>query len=125
MYEQGFRHTYRNNVPAARLLRRSLTPAEAMLWRALRDRRAGGAKFRRQHPVGPFVLDFCCSAARLAIEVDGPIHDEQADRDAARTALLTTSGYRILRVRNEDVLTDIGSVLAHIAAAIASNDHQL
>jgi very-short-patch-repair endonuclease len=115
---------HRNNVPAARVLRRPLTPAEAVLRRALRDRRMDGLKFRRQHPVGPFVLDFCCPASRLAVEVDGAVHDERAEQDAARTALLAASGYRVLRFRNEDVLGDLGTVLARIRAAIADSSGQ-
>ena len=68
---------YRDNVPAARRLRARETVSERVLWGALRDRGVGGYKFRRQHPVGIFVLDFYCEALRLAIEIDGPIHNDQ------------------------------------------------
>ena len=102
------RREFRNNVPAARHLRQRLTPAEEVLWRSLRDRRFDGLKFRRQHPVGPFVLDFCCADVRLSVEVDGPVHDQQTNQDEERARLLADRGYRVLRVRNDEVLTDLG-----------------
>ena len=111
----------RNNVPAARELRRRLTPAETVLWDALWDRRLDGFKFRRQHPVGPFVLDFCCPAHRLAVEVDGPIHDQQRDQDTARDELLTTAGYSMLRLSNHEIQTDFPAALARIRSALTPN----
>jgi adenine-specific DNA-methyltransferase len=89
------------------------------MWRALRDRRLNGHKFRRQHPVGPFVLDFCCPAARLAIELDGGVHAAQAEQDAARTELLAANGYRVLRFPNDAVLHSLPSVLDQIRAALS------
>ena len=103
-----------DSVANARELRRTMTPAEAVLWRALRDRRLAGLKFRRQHPVGPFVLDFCCLVLRLAVEVDGAVHDAKTDPDSARTELLEANGYQVLRFRNDEVLTSLPSVLARI-----------
>ena len=111
------RRNRRNNVPAARELRRQLTPAEAVLWRALRGRRLGDAKFRRQHPVGPFVLDFCCPNERLGIELHGPIHASQVEHDTNRENLLEASGYRVLRFANDEVLGDLESVLERIRLA--------
>jgi very-short-patch-repair endonuclease len=112
---------YRKNTRAlqtvARGLRREMTEAEEVLWRALRGRGVGALRFRRQHPVGRFVLDFYCPAAKLCVEVDGDIHDEQEERDEARTAALATGGYRVLRFRNEEVLNDLPSVIARIEAA--------
>jgi len=64
---------------AAHGLRRNPTPAEKTLWQALRNRQLAGLKFRRQHPLGPFILDFCCPARMLVVEVDGAAHDAQAD----------------------------------------------
>src|SRR5262245_41713539 len=87
---------------AAQQLRRELTPAERVLWKALCSRQVAGLRFRSQHAVGPFVLDFYCPAAHLVIEVDGAIHDQQADQDAARTEHLEAYGYRIIRFRNEE-----------------------
>jgi len=102
---------------AARELRRRETEAETVLWATLRDRQVAGLKFRRQRPAGPFVLDFYCAEQRLVIEVDGGIHDEQREQDAARTAILEQYGYRVVRFRNEEILTDLSAVLARIAKA--------
>ena len=70
----------------ARELRKAMTQAEQVLWKALRGRRMAGLRFRRQHPVGRFILDFYCPAAKLGLEVDGGIHDGQAERDEERSA---------------------------------------
>jgi very-short-patch-repair endonuclease len=102
---------------AARELRRELTPAEHALWAALRGRRLGGLRFRCQHPVGPFVLDFCCPAAKLVIEVDGAVHDSQQEQDAARTEHLEQYGYRVPRFTNDQVLGDLDAVLDAILLA--------
>ena len=101
----------------ARELRQEATPAEETLWQALRGRRLGGRKFRRQHPLGPFIADFCCPEARLIVEVDGSVHDGQGEHDAARTQQFETHGYRVVRVRNEDVLCRLSAVLKAIAQA--------
>ena len=87
------------------------------MWDALRDRRLMGRKFRRQQPVGPFVLDFYCKSERLAVEIDGPVHAIQIEADAERQRLLETLGLRFARVSDEQVLTDIDGVLAAIAAS--------
>ncbi len=102
---------------AARLHRRAMTPAEYTLWQALRDRRLNGLRFRRQHPLGPFIVDFCCPQRRLIVELDGAVHDNQAEYDATRTEQLAAYGYRVIRFRNEAVLSDRESVLKQIAAA--------
>jgi very-short-patch-repair endonuclease len=102
---------------SARRMRREPTPAEERLWRALRNRQVAGLKFRRQVATGRFVLDLYCAAAKLAIEVDGAVHDEQAERDAERTAHLHARGIRVLRFRNDDVLENLPTVLATIAEA--------
>ena len=99
---------------AARAMRKRPTVAEARLWEALRAGRFAGAKFRRQHPLGRFVLDFYCPAKRLCIEVDGPVHDNQREKDAARDAALAAANIRVLRFRNEEVLTDLDDVLTRI-----------
>ena len=113
------RGTSQPTQAAARELRRSLTPAEQALWRALQGRRLAGLKFRRQHAVGPFVLDFYCPSAKLVVEVDGPIHDTRAEQDAARTEHMQAFGYRVLRFRNEEVLTNLDVVLERIAQEAA------
>lgn len=106
----------RDTVRKARALRRRLTPPEARLWVVLRGERLAGLKFRRQHPVGPFVLDFYCPAARLAVEVDGMGHDhpERAAADRRRTAWLTTQGIEVLRLTAEDVRVNLEGVLGAI-----------
>jgi very-short-patch-repair endonuclease len=74
-------------------------------------------KFRRQHPIGPFVLDFCCVERRLAIELDGEVHAGQRDQDAEREALIIAAGYRLLRFANAAVRDQLPTVLAEIQAA--------
>jgi len=104
----------------ARELRGELTPAEERLWSFLRRKQLDGLRFRRQHPVGRFIVDFFCPSHRLCVEVDGAVHESQAERDAERTAVLSAAGYRMVRVRNEEVLTDLPSVLQRIREAAES-----
>jgi very-short-patch-repair endonuclease len=108
------RKAYPNLIGYARALRGSMTLAETVLWKELRTRRHG--KFRRQHPIAGYILDFYCATARLCIEVDGGIHDtpRQALRDADRTRNLTEMGIRTLRFRNEEVMHDLPTVLSRI-----------
>ena len=102
----------------AKELRQAMTPAEAALWAKLRNRRLNGLKFRRQHPIGRTITDFCCVQQRLVIEVDGGIHDMQVEHDQARTAYLEVRGYQVLRFRNEEVLGDMEGVLVRIVGAL-------
>ena len=74
-----------------------MTDAERRLWSRLRDRRLGGHKFRRQVPIGPYVVDFACAAAKLVVEADGAQHLEETSRDAERTCYLAKLGYRVVR----------------------------
>ena len=99
----------------ARALRRVMTLPEVLLWRALRQG-PSGLKFRRQHPAGPFVLDFYCEAAALAIEVDGMAHDmgDNPERDASRDAWLAEHGIASLRVPAVDILRDLDAVVRRI-----------
>jgi very-short-patch-repair endonuclease len=99
---------------AARRLRRNMTPAERILWEALKGKKLSGLRFRAQHPVGPFILDFYCPARKLVVELDGGVHEEQAGYDEARTQQLEDYGYHVIRFRNEEVLTDLPSVLERI-----------
>lgn len=101
----------------ARTMRENPTPAEAALWDALRGRHPDGLTFRFQHPVGQVILDFYCAAGKLVVEVDGRIHETQAEKDAARTDHLESYGYHVIRFRNEEVLTDLPGVLARIRGA--------
>ena len=99
----------------AKDLRRDQTPAERQLWTHLRGKQLGGFRFRRQHPIGPFIVDFCCLRPRLVIEIDGDSHAEQVKYDEARTAYLEEHGYAVIRFTNEDVLRRFEGVLAEIA----------
>ena len=95
-------------------MRREPTDAEACLWRRLRDRRFAGWKFRRQQPLGPFVVDFVCFSPRLIIELDGSQHLDARAYDARRTAWLAARGFRLLRYWNGDVLESIEDVLEEV-----------
>ena len=110
------------NVPTehwglARDMRKAPTPAEHILWQCLRGNRLG-AQFRRQHPLGPYITDFCCAEAKLVIEVDGDVHDEpgQVEHDRAKDEYLSVLGYTILRFRNERVLDYLDHVVKEIEA---------
>ena len=98
-------------------LRSNMTPAEATLWRALKGRGAGGLKFRRQHGIGPFILDFYCPEYRLGIELDGTSHDYKYEYDEKRTEYLREQGIRLLRFSNQQVFTSLNAVLAEIVSA--------
>jgi very-short-patch-repair endonuclease len=87
----------------------------------LRGRRLDGLKFRRQHPLGPYVVDFCCLERRLIIEVDGEGHTQQQEYDGARTAYLAAISYGVNRFTNEQVRSDIGAVLITIRQAAISS----
>ena len=101
-------------------LRGNLTPQERILWDALRGRRLDGLKFRRQYPIGAFVLDFYCSELRLIVELDGNIHDdpEQRARDARRDAHFVTRGYTVVRITNMEVVVDLPAVLDRLRAVV-------
>lgn len=104
----------------ARKLRSDIIDAEKKLWAQLRDRQLCGAKFRRQHPMGPFITDFCCVERDLVVELDGGQHAEQSAADQARTDFLESRGYRVLRFWNNDVLTNLTGVLERISEALKS-----
>jgi very-short-patch-repair endonuclease len=100
-----------------------MTLPEVVLWQALRKGQLAGLRFRRQHPIGPYILDFYCPTARLAVEVDGAAHDtaERARHDERREALLAAHGITVMRVAAADVLRDesLESVLIGIEQAAA------
>ena len=107
----------RETVARARHLRHSMTPPELRLWAALR-RRPDGFKFRRQHPFGPYVLDFYCDAAKLAVEVDGLTHDvgDRPTRDMKRDAWILQRGVTVMRFPAEEVRVNLEGVVTGIAA---------
>ncbi|WP_165068532.1 endonuclease domain-containing protein [Paludisphaera rhizosphaerae] len=109
----------------ARRLRRDMTPAERLLWAALRDRRNIGLKFRRQVPMGPFILDFFDAEHKLALEVDGPVHEDRVEYDFARDSELRRRGLTILRFSNEEVLGDVDAVARGVAAYVQRLEAEL
>jgi very-short-patch-repair endonuclease len=104
----------------AKSMRRAPTEAERMLWGGLRKRSLGNFKFVRQQPIGPYIVDFVCRRERLIVEVDGVTHsdDVEVEYDASRTLFMEQQGYRVVRVDNDEVFTDISSVLDGIYAAL-------
>ena len=103
----------------AKGLRQKLDLPEAMLWSALRRRQLDGLHFRRQHPIGRYILDFYCDEAKLAVEVDGYSHDvaDRPERDRVRDEWIAACGIRTFRVPARDVLRDLDSVLTAVLAA--------
>jgi very-short-patch-repair endonuclease len=103
----------------AKRLRRETTNAERKLWSVLRNAQFDGAKFRRQQPIGPFIADFVCQAARLIVEADGGQHAE-SENDIRRTVFLESKGYRVLRFWNNEIIENLDGVAQVIAAALAT-----
>ncbi len=102
----------------ARHLRRNQTEAESRLWYFLRARRFADHKFRRQKPIGPYVVDFCCVKGKLVIELDGGQHAVRSDADQKRTEFLNRQGYLVIRFWNDDVLARTENVLQEIWRAL-------
>jgi very-short-patch-repair endonuclease len=104
----------------ARELRAEQTNAEAILWRALRDRRLKGIKFRRQRPIDRYIVDFVAIGAKLIVEIDGATHStaRELTRDAERTRILESLGFHIVRVTNIDVYKNLDGVLEMIVATL-------
>ena len=120
----GSRALQRPQVYTARKLRREMTLPEVLLWEQLRAQKLG-MKFRRQHPVGPYVADFCSMVARLIVEIDGQAHDRgtATARDAARDAFLAAQGFEVVRVAAKDVLDNMDGVVALLRLKIDSPLH--
>ena len=118
------RYASRHMIDRARSLRQSETPPEDPLWLALRNSQIGGMKFRRQHPIGPYIVDFYCPTARLIIELDGDQHgDERHIRyDSARTAWLMDQGYTVLRFANGEFLKNPQLILDAVAHELEVRD---
>ena len=120
-----------SNHPATkeyrRLLRKTETPTERMLWKRLRGKQLDGYRFRQQHGFGPYILDFYCPSIKLCIELDGEVHDkdDNKQKDEERTEFLKQNRIHVLRFRNEEVEQDIGNVLERIRDYIKSSDNRL
>jgi very-short-patch-repair endonuclease len=110
----------RSKLKRAKQLRREMTPPEVMLWAWLKVRREGWPSFRRQHPVGPYVLDFYCSQVRLGVEVDGLAHGlgDRPVRDKARDQWLAGQGIEVMRVAASDVMRDAEGVAGWVWARV-------
>ncbi|MGA0544856.1 endonuclease domain-containing protein [Brevundimonas sp. VNH65] len=100
----------------ARELRRKMTLPEVLLWQAIGGERLDGARFRRQHSIGPYILDFYSDAAKLAVEIDGVVHDhpDQVAHDDARSRWLALRGIKVYRIAARDVLGNLQGVLASL-----------
>src|SRR5215472_4254340 len=105
-------------IDRPRQLRREMTEAERALWWRVRHRQLNGHRFRRQAPIGAYVVDFACLEARIVIELDGGQHFDDSVRDERRTAWLEERGYRVLRFWNNEVLSQTGDVLDLIIRAL-------
>lgn len=106
----------------AKALRHAMTDAEQKLWGHLRGRRALGWKFRRQHPIGPFIVDFVCLEAGVIVEADGGQHAE-AHRDASRDHYFHDRGFLVLRFWNHEILGDADAVFDRILAVLRGRTH--
>ena len=104
----------------ARRLRSNMTEAEKRLWSVLRYRQLDAHRFRRQVPIGAYIVDFACLEKRLLIEIDGGQHEEQTRRDAARTSWLERRGYHVLRFWNNDVLSNLDGVVSIIRETLSA-----
>jgi very-short-patch-repair endonuclease len=97
-------------IRLAQSLRKNNVPAEALLWKALRNRALGGYKFRRQHPIGAYVVDFACVECKLIVELDGPSHLARKRADGERRRLLETAGWQVIRFWNTEVYDEFEPV---------------
>jgi very-short-patch-repair endonuclease len=111
-------HWWDKLKPLAQQMRHKPTPAENLLWQRLRNRQVGGVKFRRQHAIERFIVDFYAAREFLAIEVDGEIHCYTPEEDAIRQRFLEDMGIRVLRFSNQEVIDDIDGVIEQIAAVL-------
>ncbi|GAA5165983.1 endonuclease domain-containing protein [Viridibacterium curvum] len=105
-------------IDRAKTLRRDQTPAEQQLWYHLRAHRFAGLKFKRQKPVGPFIVDFACVEKMLVIEIDGGQHQDAAAYDAARDRWLAKEGFTVLRFWNNEVMNQLEDVLEKIRLTV-------
>ena len=105
----------------ARMLRKNMTDAERLLWRYLRNRELGGYKFRRQKPIGSYIVDFVCLEKKIVVEVDGGQHAKQVEADEERSEYLEEKGFQVLRFWNNEVLNETESVLSVIFSFLSGD----
>ena len=104
----------------SRYLRKNLTYGEKILWKLLRDKNFKGLRFRRQHPIDNYIVDFCCNEKSLIIEIDGPLHDDEEKKlkDTIRQTYLENKGYKFLRIRDTELSGDLDAILKRIEKCI-------
>ena len=113
-----------NLTPYAKRLRHDSTDAERLLWGRLRAHRLAGFKFRRQAPIGPYIVDFACFEVKLVLELDGGQHADEAKRDAQRDGWLAGQGFRVLRFWNNEVLGNLDGVLERVLEVLSAPSPQ-
>ena len=113
----------RSSIQKARALRVNLTDAERLLWRHLRLRQIDGHKFRRQQPLGRYIVDFVCLERKVIVEIDGGQHAEHVEYDGGRDAWLRAEGFKVLRFWNNDVMQQIDGVKEEILKALKSTPY--
>ena len=109
----------------ARNLRKNQTDVEKLLWSHLRNRHLDGYKFRRQFPIGRYIVDFVCNSKDLVVEVDGGQHAELTTKDEVRTEFLNKEGYKVVRFWNNDVLAQHRNVIDYLTLALAQREGEL
>jgi type I site-specific restriction-modification system R (restriction) subunit/very-short-patch-repair endonuclease len=115
---------YSGLIDEAKALRKNQTPAEDIFWELVRNKKFFGLKFRRQHQIGPYIVDFYCDENKLVIELDGEIHntDEQREHDSIRDKYLSSMGYKVLRFKNEDIINDTETALKAISGHLPEHN---
>jgi len=113
------------NTQRARALRKNQTAAESLLWRHIRNRQFHGYKFRRQFPIGNYIVDFTCVLLKLIIELDGSQHMNDIEYDNSRTKILQSHGFLVIRFWNNDVLTETDSVLEALTLTLSQREREL
>jgi len=110
-------HTAKTLQERRRELRRNLTPAEAYLWKHLKNRQLNGRRFTKQHSIGIFIVDFYCAGEKLIVELDGEVHNNAAalDYDESGSSYFSSLGYKVIRFENKMVFENLTSVLAEIS----------
>jgi very-short-patch-repair endonuclease len=116
------RGMYKKKISLARKLRRNMTPAEFKLWETLRNRQIMDLKFRRQEPIGCYIVDFVCFEKKLVIELDGSQHLENEKSDNQRTKELNINGFEVLRFTNDEVTNEINAVIEEIMNYCVNKD---
>ena len=101
-------------IELAKDMRHNMTEAEERLWSAINKRQINGLKFRRQHPINRYILDFYCYEKQLAIEVDGEVHRKQKDNDNYRDEFLKSIGIRTIRIHNKEIMNNLNAVIEKI-----------